>query len=51
VPFDTRLLDVALMDAGEIAWLNGYHERVAQVLGPLLEGVEKAWLKRATRAV
>jgi Xaa-Pro aminopeptidase len=49
VPFDTRLLDTALMDAQEVAWLNRYHQRVAQVIGPLLQGEEQAWLMRVTR--
>ena len=49
VPFDTRLLDLALMDEGELDWLNGYHRRVADTIGPLLEGADREWLLHATR--
>jgi len=51
VPFDTRLLDTALMDAGERDWLNAYHARVAQTIGPLLPDPERQWLLRATAPV
>ncbi|MCB1705592.1 MAG: aminopeptidase P family protein [Halioglobus sp.] len=51
VPFDQRLLDVSLLDAGEIDWLNRYHQRVAESIGPLLQGDERQWLQRATRPV
>lgn len=51
VPFDNRLLDVSLMDAVELSWLDDYHQRVADVLGPLLQGAEKEWLLQATRPV
>jgi Xaa-Pro aminopeptidase len=49
VPFDNRLLDASLMDAAELQWLNDYHQRVADALGPLLQGTEEAWLLQATR--
>jgi Xaa-Pro aminopeptidase len=49
VPFDTRLLDLTLMDASEIDWLNAYHERVAQTISPYLRGEDKDWLVQATR--
>jgi len=49
VPFDRRLLDAALLDAREIAWLDAYHRRVAESVGPLLDEAARAWLERATR--
>ncbi len=51
VPFDLRLLDVSLLDAAEIDWLNRYHQRVAETIGPLLQGAEQQWLAQATRPV
>lgn len=51
VPFDTRLLDITLMDANDIDWLNNYHKRVLQTVGPLLQGAEKIWLTQATRSI
>jgi Xaa-Pro aminopeptidase len=49
VPFDLRLVDASLMTAAELQWLDSYHQRVAAVVGPLLEGAERAWLEQATR--
>ncbi len=48
VPFDNRLLDISLLTATEIAWINNYHHRVKAILTPLLEGEELLWLERAT---
>jgi Xaa-Pro aminopeptidase len=51
VPFDTRMLDLGLLSAAELAWLNTYHQQVAATIGPLLQGSAKDWLIQATRAV
>jgi len=51
VPFDTRLLDVELLSAVELAWIDAYHQRVATTIGPLLQGSAKDWLIQATRTV
>ena len=50
-PFDLRLVDASLLSAGEVEWLDRYHERVYETIGPLLEGPDRDWLKRATRPV
>jgi Xaa-Pro aminopeptidase len=47
-PIDTRLVDAALLGAGEIAWLNAYHARVRDALAPLLDAPMRAWLITAT---
>lgn len=47
-PFDRRCLDLARLDAGEIAWLDGYHAKVREALAPRLEGEALAWLQRHT---
>ena len=49
VPFDGRLLELSLLGADELAWLNDYHRRVAERIGPLLAGAELAWLQRAAQ--
>jgi Xaa-Pro aminopeptidase len=49
VPFDRRLLDLTLLDVHEIAWIDAYHRRVEESVGPLLDGEARAWLARATR--
>ena len=51
VPFDNRLLDKNLLTAAELCWINAYHDRVKDVLSPLLQGEEKQWMERATRPV
>lgn len=50
-PIDRNLLDLALLDAQEIAWLNAYHAQVRQIVGPQLEGDDAAWLEAATEPV
>ncbi len=47
-PIDRELIDTALLDADEIAWLDGYHARVAEALAPQLSGADAAWLASAT---
>jgi Xaa-Pro aminopeptidase len=44
-PIDTRLLDLSLLDATELAWLDDYHATVRERLAPLLDdAVDRAWL-------
>ncbi len=50
-PFDTRLLDPALLAEAERAWLNAYHARVLAEVGPALDAPTRAWLTRACRAI
>jgi Xaa-Pro aminopeptidase len=51
VPFDTRLVDTSLMTSVEVDWLNAYHQRVIDTIGPLLPDADNAWLRAATRPV
>ncbi|MEZ5688210.1 MAG: aminopeptidase P family protein [Caenibius sp.] len=46
-PIDKTLVDVDLLDAGEIAWWNAYHARVLDIVGPQLSGEALVWLERA----
>ncbi len=48
-PFDRRLLDLALLGPSEQGWLDAYHRRVADTIGPLLDADSRAWLDQATR--
>jgi Xaa-Pro aminopeptidase len=50
-PFDRRLIEVSLLDAGERDWLNGYHQRVRETLSPALDGDDRRWLDAATAAL
>jgi len=47
-PIDLRLIDVAMLNADEIAWLNAYHARVRDTLAPLVDVGTRAWLITAT---
>ncbi len=51
LPFDWRMLDLALLEPGELDWLNAYHRRVAESVGPLLDLSTREWLERATQVL
>jgi Xaa-Pro aminopeptidase len=47
-PIDRAVIDTALLDPGEIAWIDAYHARVCESLTPLLDAEVAAWLAAAT---
>ncbi|WP_099864646.1 aminopeptidase P family protein [Pararhizobium haloflavum] len=48
-PIDRRLVETSLLAADELAWLDAYHQRVAQEITPLLDNdATRAWMKAAT---
>ncbi len=46
-PFDRRLIDKALLSPAEHAWLDAYHARVLEEVGPNLPEAARTWLERA----
>jgi Xaa-Pro aminopeptidase len=50
-PIDTRLIDLALLTDAERDWLNAFHARVWNEIGPRVQGAVKDWLKAATAAI
>ncbi len=50
-PFDASLIDGTVLSATETAWINAYHARVRDVIGPLVDAATAAWLHRATEPV
>jgi Xaa-Pro aminopeptidase len=46
-PFARALIDPALLDAAERAWLDAYHARVLAEVAPLVEPGVAAWLAEA----
>ncbi|MFW2588274.1 aminopeptidase P family protein [Sagittula sp. SSi028] len=47
VPIDRRLIDPGLLTEAELIWLNGYHQRVLDVVGPHVDDAAAAWLALA----
>ncbi len=46
-PIDKALIDVSLLDADELDWLNAYHQKVYDTLSPLLDADHQKWLQQA----
>jgi Xaa-Pro aminopeptidase len=44
-PIDRNLVEPALLSETERGWLNAYHARVLEIVGPQLEGDALAWLE------
>ena len=51
VPFDLEGINRSQMQPDEIAYLNKYHETVYEKIAPFLNEDERAWLRKATRAI
>ena len=47
-PIDRALVEPSLLMREEIAWLDTYHARVRQEIGPMVDGETRAWLEAAT---
>lgn len=47
VPIDKNLIDVYMLTADELLWLNEYHQSVYDSLVPYMNEEEKKWLKKA----
>ncbi len=50
-PIDLNLVEPSLLTETERRWLNAYHARVRDQIGPLVEEETRTWLERATRAI
>jgi Xaa-Pro aminopeptidase len=48
-PIARDLIVKQLLTKEEIAWVNAYHARVWEKIGPQLDGEAKAWLEGATK--
>jgi len=46
-PIDRNVIDVSLLRADELNWLNAYHVDVLRIVGAQLEGEAKSWLEQA----
>ena len=51
-PIDRRLIEVGMLSAAELKWLNDYHARVDREVRPqLADNATKLWLDEATAAL
>ncbi len=48
-PIDRRLIDPALLTEAERRWVDAYHARVWDEIGPLVDDQTRAWLAEVTR--
>ncbi len=48
-PIDRRLIVTRMLTAKERRWIDSYHGRVAETIGPLVDAETRAWLEAATR--
>ncbi len=51
VPIDRRLVVPEMLSAAELAWLNAYHARVREQIGPELGPEDRGWLEQATAPI
>jgi Xaa-Pro aminopeptidase len=47
-PIDRRLIDLNMLSAQELTWLNDYHARVRREVRPHVDEATKVWLDAAT---
>ncbi len=47
-PIDQRLIKIEMLSSEEKSWLNAYHEKCRDVIGPRLAPAENMWLNMAT---
>ncbi len=50
-PIDRRLVDTGMLTDKERYWLDNYHQRVRETIGPLVDVKTRRWLETATRAL
>lgn len=50
-PIERRLIDAELLTADEETWLDAYHRRVCESIGPHLGAEDKAWLAAVTKPI
>lgn len=49
VPIDRRLIEFGMLSRAEVAWLDAYHARVRDEIGPLVPEDVRPWLQQATQ--
>ncbi|HEY0594940.1 M24 family metallopeptidase C-terminal domain-containing protein, partial [Sphingopyxis sp.] len=44
-PIERRLIDVSMLSDAERQWVDTYHAKVREIVGPQLQGADGAWLE------
>ena len=50
-PIDRTLIDTRMLTSKERHWLDSYHGRVQETIGPLVDKETRGWLEQTTRPV
>jgi Xaa-Pro aminopeptidase len=50
-PIDLACIEPSLLTEAERQWLNDYHRRVREMVGPDVDDATREWLADATRAI
>jgi Xaa-Pro aminopeptidase len=50
-PIDGALVEREMLEDEEVAWLDGYHARVREIIGPLVDRETAGWLEQATAPI
>ena len=51
VPIDRRLIDVDMLSAGQLAWINAYHAEVLEKIAPRVGRKARRWLALAAAPI
>lgn len=51
IPIDLSAVELPLLNEQEIAWLDEYHQKVREILSPLVSSEARTWLIKATAPV
>jgi Xaa-Pro aminopeptidase len=50
-PIDRRLIEPGMLTDKERCWLDSYHKRVHEIVGPLVDRPVRKWLEQATQPI
>lgn len=51
VPYEREAILPEMLTKAELQWLNDYHQKVCELIGPMLDEAERSWLKEATAPI
>ena len=51
VPYEREAILPEMLTKAELVWLNEYHQKVYEIVGPMLSEEERQWLKEATAEI